>query len=74
MRKPGLGTILTAVVLLGVLAAAVLFLVVGWSTPEGGTPISIHGYIAMGLGVVLTMALGGGLMALMFYSNRQGRD
>jgi drug/metabolite transporter (DMT)-like permease len=74
MRKLGTGTILTLVVLLGLLAVAIVILVVGWTTPEGGTPMSIHGYIAMGLGIVFTMALGGGLMFLIFYSSRHGRD
>ncbi len=74
MGKLGIGAILTAVVLLGLLALAVVFLVVGWSAPEGGTPISIHGYIAMALGIVFTLALGGGLMFLMFYSSRRGHD
>jgi len=32
------------------------------------------GYVAMTLGVVATLALGVGLMALMYYSNRSGRD
>ena len=74
MRKLGTGTILTLVVLLGLLAVAVVILVIGWTMPDGGTPMSIHGYIAMGLGIVFTMALGGGLMFLVFYSNRHGRD
>jgi hypothetical protein len=74
MRKLGTGTIITLVVLLAFLVLAFVFMVVGWTTPEGGTPMSIHGYIAMGLGIVFTMALGGGLMFLMFYSNRHGRD
>ncbi len=32
------------------------------------------GYVAMALGIVATLALGIGLMALMYYSNRSGRD
>ena len=36
--------------------------------------MSIHGWIAMILGIVLTLALGGGLMALSFYSARHGYD
>jgi hypothetical protein len=32
------------------------------------------GYVAMTLGIVATLALGVGLMALMYYSNRSGRD
>jgi len=40
----------------------------------GNTAMSIHGYVAMALGVVLSIALGGGLMALAFYSSRRGYD
>jgi uncharacterized integral membrane protein len=36
--------------------------------------LSLAGWIAYGLGVVLTSVLGVGLMALVFYSDRSGRD
>jgi len=74
MRKLGTGTVVILAILLGLLVVAGLFVYVGWTTPEGGTPMSIHGYIAMALGIVVTMGLGIGLMLLMFYSNRHGRD
>lgn len=42
---------------------------------HGGMPrISLHGWIAMGLGTVLSLAVGGGLMALVFHSARNGHD
>ena len=44
-----------------------------WDNAGGGA-ISIHGYIALALGVVLTLGVGGGLMALVFFSARQGYD
>ena len=40
----------------------------------GEVDIGLHGMLAMGLGIVLTLALGIGLMALVFYSSRQGYD
>jgi len=46
---------------------------VAWKM-SGNTPISVHGYVALGLGVVLSLALGGGLMALAFFSSRKGYD
>ena len=72
----GAGTVITLTVLLGLLVLAGVFLVVGWDTPQGprGTEMSVGGYIAMALGTLIAMALGGGLMVLMFYSNRHGRD
>jgi hypothetical protein len=36
--------------------------------------MSVGGWIAMILGIIATLALGVGLMTLMFYSNRSGRD
>ena len=36
--------------------------------------MSIHGHIAMGLGIFFTYCIGGGLMALLFFSNRHGHD
>jgi hypothetical protein len=47
----------------------------GWlyaSDPQGD--VGVHGYIALGLGVGLTVALGAGLMALVFWSARKGHD
>jgi len=53
---------------------AIVFMLVGWDAPEGGTAMSTTGWIAMVFGILVTLALGAGLMALMFYSNRHGRD
>jgi uncharacterized membrane protein len=36
--------------------------------------ISLHGWIAMGLGVALSLLIGCGLMWLSFFSARQGYD
>jgi hypothetical protein len=36
--------------------------------------MTVHGYVAMALAVVLTFLLGGGLMGLAFYSSRHGYD
>lgn len=36
--------------------------------------LSLHGYIAFGLGALFSFALGGGLMWLVFYSSRKGYD
>ena len=36
--------------------------------------ISGAGWLAMALGVIVTLALGVGLMALVFFSNRHGYD
>jgi hypothetical protein len=59
--------------------AAVVVLAVGiviailW-TGIGDADISPAGWIAMGFGVIVTLALGIALMALVFISNRRGYD
>ncbi len=36
--------------------------------------MSIHGHIAMGIGILFTYGVGAGLMALLFFSNKHGHD
>ena len=60
--------LLAALLLVCLLAGVYLW----WSL--GDVQISLHGLIAMVLGCVLSLALGGGLMFLVFYSNRRGHD
>ena len=60
-----------------VACAAVLvlgFLIAATWTGLGDSEISTAGWLAMGLGVIVTLALGIGLMALVFFSNRRGYD
>jgi hypothetical protein len=59
--------------LLGLLAVAIWFAVDAWAR-FGGEPIPFYGYMAIAGGVVFSLAVGGGLMALVFYSNRHGYD
>jgi hypothetical protein len=40
----------------------------------GASEISLAGWLAMGLGVLFSLGLGIGLMALVFFSNRHGYD
>ena len=43
-----------------------------WSMYD--VPIGVNGLIALILGAVVSLALGGGLMALVFISSRRGHD
>lgn len=61
------------VVLLGFLAVAGWYAVHVW-TALSGVPMSPLGWLFMILGAVFTFALGAGLMALLFYSSRKGKD
>jgi ABC-type multidrug transport system permease subunit len=54
--------------------AAVVVVVGGFWTGLGDVGLSAGGWFAMGLGVVATLALGIGLMALVFISSRRGYD
>jgi hypothetical protein len=54
----------------GILAAVMFGALTGWDS----SAMSIHGWIALGLGTFLSLALGGGLMALVFHSARKGYD
>jgi len=62
--------ILALAVLLAVALAAAAYM--WWSLSE--VAIGIHGLIALVLGALLSLVLGGGLMALVFYSHRHGFD
>jgi len=70
------GTWVVLAVLAVFLALSFLLLYVGWGSPAGPTEqaMSTSGYIAMALGIIVTLTLGVGLMALVFYSNRRGHD
>jgi len=54
-------------------AVVVAVAVVNW-TGIGDSGIDANGWIALVLGVLVTLGLGIGLMALVFISNRRGYD
>lgn len=68
MRTVVLVALLAALLVATLLAGIYLW----WSL--GDVDISIHGLIALTLGCLVSLALGGGLMFLVFYSNRRGHD
>jgi hypothetical protein len=59
--------------LIALLASAIWFAIYSWNAIKG-PDIPAWGYAAMWLGVVLSVLVGGGLMALVFYSSRSGYD
>jgi hypothetical protein len=68
----GVGGWLAIVILGGLLGAAIWYAFYGWNLTDA--VIDTPGIIALILGVVFSTALGGGLMALVFWSNRKGYD
>jgi hypothetical protein len=64
-REMGIGSYAIIAVLLGLLVLAIIIAVVGWSS-AAGTPVPLAGYVAMAIGVLVSIAVGSGLMALVF--------
>jgi len=61
---------LIIVAVVAVLAAAIAMF---WAA-SGDSDVTVEGDIALGVGVFLTVILGGGLMTMVFLSDRSGRD
>ncbi|MGC1351407.1 MAG: hypothetical protein WA858_16765 [Xanthobacteraceae bacterium] len=72
-RAQNLGTIAMVVVLIAILAAALWYAASAWFA-IAGPPMPAVGYVAMTLGIVVSLVVGVGLMALLFYSSRHGYD
>jgi hypothetical protein len=72
-RDLGWGAYLLLAALLGMLIAVILIAIWGWAS-AAGTDVPIAGYLAMAFGVVVSLIVGIGLMALVFYSSRAGYD
>ncbi|HWD50566.1 MAG TPA: hypothetical protein VG309_11605 [Rhizomicrobium sp.] len=72
-NKLGPGGWFAIVVLVGFLIAAIAYAIHAWTAMDG-VGVSTAGWIFMILGVVVTTAVGGGLMALVFYSSRHDYD
>jgi hypothetical protein len=69
----GIGSWTVLVVLFLLLAVTFMVVYLGW-TMGSGTDVPASGYVAMALGVIVSLAVGFGLMALIFYSSRNGYD
>lgn len=68
MRTATVIALLAALLVVALLVAIFLW----WSLAD--VDISLHGLIALTLGSLLSLALAGGLMFLVFYSSRHGHD
>lgn len=61
------------VTLAALLGGTGLVAYLGWILAEGAE-VTTAGYVSMALGVILSLAVGFGLMGLVFYSSRRGYD
>lgn len=66
-------TWLLAAILLPLLAGVIAAAAWMWGSLED-TDMGLEGWIALVGGVIATLAVGGGLMGLVFYSSRHGYD
>ena len=69
----GMRTWLWLIPLFALLVLAFWFAGETWSRLNG-EPIPLYGYLALAGGALFSLLVGGGLMALVFYSNRHGYD
>ena len=67
------GGIVLFAALFAILIAAAWYAMGTWNAVSG-PPMPTTGYVAMALGVVFSLVVGCGLMALLFYSSRHGYD
>ena len=69
----GVGSWIILIVLLSLLVATGVVIYRGWTLGDGAD-VPASGYAAMAFGVIISLAVGFGLMALIFYSSRKGYD
>jgi hypothetical protein len=72
-RKRSTVTWIAATVAVAAVLAVAVVIAEFWSG-IGDSEISFAGWLAMGFGIVVTLALGIGLMSLVFISSRRGYD
>ena len=64
--------IVLIIALVAILVLAILWAIYAWNSVD--VEMSVHGYVAMILGIIFSLVVGCELMALVFYSNRRGYD
>jgi hypothetical protein len=72
-RRLGPAGWIAMVAMLGFLVVAAWYAVDAWGQ-LAGVGISPAGWVFLSLGIVVTLAMGAGLMGLVFYSSRKGKD
>jgi hypothetical protein len=64
---------ITIIVLVGLLGWAIWYAIGAWSAMRA-VHMSVLGWVFLSAGAIVTFLLGGGLMALVFYSSRHDMD
>jgi hypothetical protein len=73
MRSMGSGAWAILAILLVLFVGAAVLAYLGW-TSAAATDVPVSGYVALALGVIASLAVGVGLMALVFFNSRAGYD
>jgi hypothetical protein len=73
MKRLSWGQVVLLGCLMAILALSLLWAFSVWNDANS-VAMSVHGWIALGLGTFFSLLIGCGLMALMFYSARSGHD
>jgi hypothetical protein len=73
VARLGAGSWIILIVLLALLVVTGIVIHFGWVLGDGAD-VPASGYVAMAFGVIVSLAVGFGLMALIFYSSRKGYD
>jgi hypothetical protein len=71
--RTGAGSWAVLIVLISLLVATLVIVYFGWTSARE-TDVPTSGYVALVIGVIFSLAVGFGLMALVFYSSRKGYD
>jgi hypothetical protein len=72
LAKVHTGTILLWLSLFGLLGVSAWWAIYAWTSIDVQMPT--YGYVALFAGIFFSLLVGCGLMALVFFSNRQGYD
>jgi hypothetical protein len=74
MQPMSKGALFVVIVLVAILAVVLYSTANIWMSIGGGPGMNGNGVAALVIGGIGTLVLGGGLMALVFYSSRRGYD
>ncbi|WP_020696640.1 hypothetical protein [Reyranella massiliensis] len=73
-NRVGAWAVIVALLVILVFSLAMLYVGWGMGGDHPDNAVTASGYTAMTMGIIATVVLGVGLMALLFYSHRSGRD
>jgi hypothetical protein len=73
-RRFTLGNILGLALIAALITVSIIYFLQQAADITGPVQMTIHGWIALSIGVIFSLAVGIGLMVLVFFSSRYGYD